>query len=349
MRHNGKRRQDEETTYWLSYSDMMAGLLLTFVLIISLTVLRSKIQYDEKQQELAGKEQELIIQSAELENERLTVDEQGAKLNAQELKLSEQEGELLIQQQLLADQKTKLAEQQQLLTQQSELLVELQALMSDQQAKLDNIIGIRSELVEALKKEFDDSALSIAVDEKTGAITMDSSILFAYNQDDLKGTGKDFLGEFIPRYLKILLSPQYSQYVSEIVIEGHTDTDGDYLFNLELSQQRAFSVAQYCLSEKNGVLNKDEIEALEPVLSTVGKSYSEPVLKEDGSVDAEASRRVEILFRLRDEEMIQEMIEIMNETSESTEALAEDEDGGSDKKKDDNSKKDSKKDSKKKK
>ena len=28
------RKQDEETTYWLSYSDMMAGLLLAFVLII---------------------------------------------------------------------------------------------------------------------------------------------------------------------------------------------------------------------------------------------------------------------------------------------------------------------------
>lgn len=342
MRRKSNRRQDEETSYWLSYSDMMAGLLLTFVLIISLTVLHSKIQYDEKQQELAGKEQELIIQSAELENERLTVDEQGAKLNAQELKLSEQEGELLAQQQMLDEQKTKLSEQQQLLTQQSELLLELQALMSDQQAKLDNIIGIRSELVEALKKEFDDSALSIAVDEKSGAITMDSSILFAYNQDDLKVTGKDFLGEFIPRYLKILLSPEYSQYVSEIVIEGHTDTDGDYLFNLELSQQRALSVARYCLSPQNGVLNEDEIKALEPVLSTVGKSYSEPILKEDGTVDADASRRVEILFRLRDEEMIQEMIEIMNETAEGTDMVS-DNDSDNKKKKDDSDKKSTKK------
>ena len=114
MKRKTNRRQDEETSYWLSYSDMMAGLLLTFVLIISLTVLRSKIQYDEKQNELAGKEQELIIQSKELENERLTVDEQGAKLNAQELQLSEQQGELLIQQQ-------KLAEQQELLIQQSKV------------------------------------------------------------------------------------------------------------------------------------------------------------------------------------------------------------------------------------
>lgn len=306
MKRKRNRGVDEEVTYWLSYSDMMAGLLLIFVLIISLTVLRSKIQYDEKQSELAGKEQELIIQSAELENERLTIDEQGAKLNAQELKLSEQEGELLSQQQ-------KLMLQQQRLTEQEQLLGELKELMGEQQAKLDNIIGIRAELVEALKDEFENSDLSIAVDEQTGAITMDSSILFEYNRDNLKNTGKDFIGEFMPRYVKILLSPKYSQYISEVIIEGHTDTDGDYLFNLDLSQQRAYSVAEYCLSKKSNFLTETEKEALKSVLSTVGKSYSEPVLAEDGSVDAVASRRVEILFRLRDEEMIREMMEILNE------------------------------------
>lgn len=307
MKQKPNRRGDEETSYWMSYSDMMAGLLLVFVLIISLTVLHSKIQYDEKETELAGKEEELIIQSEELENEKLTIDEQGAKLNAQELKLSEQEGELLAQQQ-------KLSEQQDLLAEQSELVSQLQQLMSEQQEKLDNIIGIRAELVKDLKKEFDNSSLNIAVDEKTGAITMDSNILFAYNQSTLKSGGKEFLGEFMPRYLKILLSSKYVNYISEIVIEGHTDTSGDYLSNLELSQQRAQSVAKYCLTEKNGVLTQSEIESLEKVLSTSGKSFSQPILDEKGEVDMDASRRVEILFRLRDEEMIQEMIEILNET-----------------------------------
>lgn len=306
MSRKFKRTPDEETTYWLSYSDMMAGLLLVFVLIISLTVLRSKIQYDEKQEELAGKEQELIIQSKELENERLTIDEQGAKLNAQELKLSEQEGKLLAQQQKLDEQKKQLIEQ-------SELLQELQGLLDDQQAKLDKIIGIRSELVEELKKEFNDSSLSISVDEKTGAITMDSSILFSKNQYKLKDTGKDFLAEFIPRYLKILMSPKYKEYVSEIAIEGHTDTEGDYLFNLDLSQKRAYSVAEYCLSKNSKMLTDLERENLEKVLTTNGKSFSSPILDEKGDVDAEASRRVEILFRLRDEEMINEMLEILNE------------------------------------
>ena len=301
MRRGYSRKRDEETTYWLSYSDMMAGLLLCFVLIIAFTVLRSKVQYDLKVDELNEKEHVLTIQSEELENERLTIEEQGAKLNAQELKLSEQEGRLLAQQRKLEEQ--------------SELLKELEKLMGEQQAKLDNIIGIRAELIEALRKEFDNSSLSIAVDEKTGAITMDSNILFEYNKSALKTGGKDFLGEFMPRYLKILLSPKYKSYISEIVIEGHTDTDGDYLSNLELSQQRAYSVADYCTRKNSDILTDREKEELEKVLSTVGKSFSEPVMGSDGKIDAAASRRVEILFRLRDEEMIREMMEILNDTS----------------------------------
>ena len=191
-------------------------------------------------------------------------------------------------------------------------LEELQKVMDSQQEKLDRIIGVRSELIEELKAEFDDSSLQISVDEQTGAITMDSSILFEYNDDELKESGAAFLAEFLPRYASILLSPEYSEYVSEIIIEGHTDTTGNYLFNLDLSQKRAYSVAAYCMSEENAILQPDQREALRSVISTSGKSFSDPIYKADGSVDMEASRRVEILFRLKDEEMIREMIDILN-------------------------------------
>ena len=156
------------------------------------------------------------------------------------------------------------------------------------------------------------AALQISVDEKSGAITMDSSILFEYNQDELKDSGAAFLSEFLPRYTKILMDPKYREYVSEIVIEGHTDTVGDYLFNLDLSQKRAYSVAQYCMAGENSVLSESERKALQEVLTSSGKSFSNPVLNPDGTVDMEASRRVEILFRLKDEEMIREMIDILN-------------------------------------
>ena len=294
-------RLDEETSYWMSYSDMMAGLLLAFVLIISFTVLHAKMQYDEKQEQLVGKEQELVVKAGELEAERIRVADQQEKLNAQEEALTRQ-GE-------------KISLQEKKLNEQNDLLAELKRMMDEQQAKLDDIIGVRSELVEALKQEFEGDELSIAVDEQTGAITFDSSILFEYNQDKLTGKGRDFLSEFLPRYVKILLGEKYRGYISEILIEGHTDTDGNYMFNLDLSQKRAYSVANYCLEDDAGILDDEELEALRAVVSVTGRSYSKPILDENGDVDMEASRRVEFLFRLKDEEMIREMIDILSSQS----------------------------------
>ncbi|MBR2122618.1 MAG: OmpA family protein [Lachnospiraceae bacterium] len=306
------RKQDEETTYWLSYSDMMAGLLLVFVLIISLTVLHAKIQFDAKELELLGKEDELIAKSDDLEHERALVALQQTELDKQRIQLSEQGEELDSLQITLDEQMARLKSQEEALNERDIKLAELQALLDEQQFKLDNIIGVRGELIEALKKEFEKSNLHILVDEQTGAITFDASILFDYNEFVLKPTGEEFLSRFLPIYTGVLLSDKYKDYVSEILIEGHTDTDGDYLSNLELSQQRALSVAQYCLSDNTKILDKKSLEALRKVVAATGRSFSSPVLDENGKIDMDASRRVEFLFRLTDEEMIREMIEILS-------------------------------------
>ena len=281
---------------------MMAGLLLCFVLIISLTMLRAKVQYDEKETQLAGKEEELNMQSVELVN--------------QQKKLSLQSDELEKQKNKLIAQEEKLMSQEETLNEQDQLLGELEALLAEQEAKLEDIIGVRKELIERLKKEFENSDLSVTIDEETGDITFDSSILFDYNKSTLIDSGKDFLSSFLPRYIDILLSDDYKDYISEVDIVGHTDTDGTYLFNLNLSQERAYNVAQYCMSEDNKILSESELKKLQEVLTTAGKSYSNPVYNSDGSVNMEKSRRVEVSFRLKDEEMIKEMIEILSASSD---------------------------------
>ena len=178
---------------------------------------------------------------------------------------------------------------------------------------------MRTELVKALKEEFDDSDLEVEVDAQTGAITFNSNILFEYNKDALKEGGTEFLDEFLPRYASVLLSDKYKDYISEIIIQGHTDQNGTYLYNLDLSQKRAYSVAEYCLGDNSKVLDEDALENMRSVVSVGGSSYSDPVYDDDGNIDEDASRRVEILFRLKDEEMVSEMMEILNsEKSDST-------------------------------
>lgn len=257
MAYKRNRVEDEETTYWLSYSDMMAALLLTFVLIISFTMLQAKKQYEQKEQELV--------------------------------------------------------EQQRIVEEQQEVVAEQQAVMEEQQKQLDKLIGVRSELIEALKDEFEDTDLKVSVDPQTGSITFDSSVLFDFNKYELKSSGKDFLEDFLPRYLRVLLSSDYKEYVSEIIIEGHTDTQGDYLRNLELSQKRALAVATFCLKDDGGVLSTADVQELRGIVTANGRSYSNPIYNADGTVNMDASRRVEFKFRLKDEDMVNEMINILNE------------------------------------
>lgn len=250
------RSDSEETSYWLSYSDMMAALLLIFVLIITFTMLQAKVQFEEK------------------------------------------EDELLAQQILLGEQQALMEEQREI--------------MAMQQAQLDRIIGMRSGLIAALKDEFDGTDLKVKVDPQTGAITLDSSILFDTDKYDLKSSGQEFLKEFLPRYLSVLLDSEFSNYVAEIIIEGHTDTNGTYLYNLGLSQERALSVAAFCLRDGNGILSQKEIESLRKIVTANGRAYSDPIYSEDHTVNMEASRRVEFKFRLKDEDMVEEMSNILS-------------------------------------
>ena len=109
----------------------------------------------------------------------------------------------------------------------------------------------------------------------------------------------------------MLLGDSFSPYVAEIIVEGHTDTDGSYMYNLQLSQNRALAVAAYCLDEKSGLLTESELNDLRGLLTANGRSWSAPVYATDGSVDMGASRRVEIKFRLKDDEMMAQLAEIL--------------------------------------
>ena len=170
--------------------------------------------------------------------------------------------------------------------------------------------------VQALKDEFEGTDMKVTVDEKTGAITLDSSVLFDNNKDILKDTGQGFLEAFLPKYFDVLLQPEFLDYISEIIIEGHTDTKGTYLYNLNLSQKRAMSVANFCLDEKKDVLDQKSLDRLREIITANGKSFSTPVYDANGNIDMDASRRVEFKFRLKDDEMIEEMIDILENEDE---------------------------------
>lgn len=195
------------------------------------------------------------------------------------------------------------------------LLDEKNKAIEEQQKQIDRLIGIKEEIIKELSETFETSDLVITVDQETGSIVFDSNVLFDTDSYQLSPEGEKFLGEFVPLYFNSLLTGEHKQFISEIIIEGHTDTNGSYMYNLELSQKRAFSVCEYCLEKIDLKLLDSElqIDNIRKILTANGRSWSTPIYKDSLclEVDMNASRRVEFKFRLKDDEMITQMKDIL--------------------------------------
>ena len=302
--HKKRKSEDGSFNIWRSYSDMMCGVLLLFVLIMCVTLFQAQKSYDESIKEQQEKNEMQANYIAEITAQQNTLDDQDAKLKTQDEKLS-----ALAQQ--LAEQAQKLKEQEAALAQQQVDLDEKTQLISTQQAKIDNIIGVKAEVVESLQQEFAKDNPNVNIDSQTGALTLDASVLFAYDDAELTEEGKTALRSVLPIYCKVLLEDSYKSYLAEIIIDGYTDTDGDYAYNLELSQRRSLAVAQYLLEIQGEFLTSDQTIDLQDYLTVNGHSMANPILDADGNVDKDASRRVEVKFRLKDDEMIDELSSIM--------------------------------------
>lgn len=289
-----------EHSFWQSYSDMMAALLLIFILIIAITlaIYRQKTtDLERTQQDLNAAQQNLELAREDLENYRIEIEKSNQELAASLAKIKEESSKAAMTQ----------AELEAAYLEIDSAREELAATKSE----LQDIVGIRTDIIGELQSKFNNS--SMKVDAQTGSITFSSDVLFAYNSATLTNGSKDTLKEIIPMYLEVLLQDTYRNYVAEIIIEGHTDTIGSYQSNMVLSYERASAVAQFCMDSRNG-LSTDKIAQLQRLLTVNGRSFSNPIyLGPSREVNMEASRRVEIKFRLKEDEMIQKISDILAE------------------------------------
>ena len=184
------------------------------------------------------------------------------------------------------------------------------AVLDTKNEELERILGIRRSIIEALREQFSEDDLT--VDAQTGSIIFNSDLFFPTNESLLSHEGKVSLMEFLPKYLGVLLSEEYIPYIAEIRIEGHTDDKGDYMYNFQLSLRRAYYVSEFILENRHGLLNSSQLDLLRGLITTSGRSEIDLIRNADGTVNRDASRRVEIQFLLKDEEMIKQMIEAIS-------------------------------------
>lgn len=301
MKHTHRERAAfSEHSFWQSYSDMMAALLLIFILIIAITlaIYRQKTtDLELTRQDLNAAQEDLELARIDLENYRLEIEKSNQELAASLKRLQEESSRAALTQEELDAAYLEI----------DNARAELAATRSE----LQDIVGIRTDIIGELQTKFNNS--SMKVDAQTGSITFSSDVLFAYNSSTLTDSSKDTLQEIIPMYLGVLLQDSYRSYVAEIIIEGHTDTIGSYQSNMVLSYERASAVAQFCMDSRNG-LSTDQIGQLQRLLTVNGRSFSSPIHLGPGlGVNMDASRRVEIKFRLKEDEMIRKISDILAE------------------------------------
>ena len=349
MKNTKRRRRGSDGSFWLSFSDLMSTLVMIFILILFYSMFQYFEMYEIKEAELARQQFDLTAANDKLAEEQEKLTEAEQQLIAQQIKLQAAEKGLTETEAILEQQKTELDNANSLLSQKETELNALSAQLENQQAALDSqqiqlnaqqlqllnqqtqlenqqeqleqLVGLRTQIIVALSEALTTHNITATVDPATGAIALESDVMFATGKSELSEAGKKSIDAFLPVYLNVLLSDEYRPYVSEIIVEGHTDSEGEYIKNLKLSQQRALAVASYILDDGYWKISARQKATLREIATANGRSYSDPVLV-NGVEDRAASRRVVFKFRMTDEQMITQMQQILDQSAAFNEEAA---------------------------
>ena len=352
--------QKNEENFWISYADLMAGLLFVFILVIGAIVIKylytqnnlerekqalnlsqeeilnknsalKKIQ-DEKAQlfyELAQARNIYEETKTKLDSANVSLDEKAKSISLNlaeieklkalllefDLKTKEQKdtneklsAELLNRQNIISLKDEELALLADKLLVQTQIHQKMVEEFDITKVKIKNLTGIKLNVIAKLREKL---GKSINIDEKSGAIKFSSNILFDQNAYKLKDSSKKELDIVLKKYISTLLEDkEIRKYIHGITIEGHTNSDGTYLSNLQLSQQRALEVMQFLYESSS--IDKD---LLNKYVSSSGKSSSDLIYK-DGVEDKDNSRRIEIKFIIKNEEAVKELQNYLGTKSE---------------------------------
>ena len=238
-------------------------------------------------------------------------DEQNTSLKDNQLKIDDYKNKIV----LLTSNFTKRDEQ--LKVDEAKILKILQAvenkktnydaLLSNLQAKkakIRSLTGIKLKVISELKASLGDK---INIDKESGSLRLASNILFDKGSSELKEGAKSELQANFIEYVNTLIGNRnIARYLDKIIIEGHSDSDGSYLYNLNLSQKRAFAVMNHLITldyiKRNNIKEK---------MVASGRSYLDNI-KINGVEDKDASRRIEVKFRLKNEDAMYEIGRILD-------------------------------------
>ena len=350
-----KTENNSANNFWISYADLMAGLLFVFILLIGAIVTKyiiTKSNVTELKKDLKNEQSDLsiaqkLVAAKDIKINNLNkiiivkdrslqelADNSSKKILSLEDLLKEANKIISINKNDLLKSQDRVEKSEQriislsklvdeinkIVTTKDEELVRLMDSLKNQEMKherlvadlnitrsrIKNLTGMKIKVISALKRALGDK---MEIDSKSGSLRVSANILFDQGKAELKDGAKIELKEIFSVYIKTLIvNDGIREHLDKIVIEGHTNSDGSYLYNLNLSQKRAYSVMQYLLS-----LDFAKEYDIKKIVMASGRSDLDLVYDENGDEDKNASRRIEIKFLLKNENAMKEIEKILED------------------------------------
>ena len=146
------------------------------------------------------------------------------------------------------------------------------------------------EILTRLEVRAEEKQLALEINRATYTISFGEKASFAFNSFQLTTAAQEALRAFVPLLLKLEPKEEGKNWLKRIHIEGYTDATGTYLYNVDLSLNRAQAVICTLFSAQ---LPEDERNELRQLLIIDGASIT------GIKASAEESRRVEVRLEFR--------------------------------------------------
>lgn len=185
------------------------------------------------------------------------------------------------------------------------LFLTLSKMQKDVKVAKGTVDANKAAVAQAVGELGTNDGVNVVFDPRTQALSIPEQVLFASGSATLRPEAQVAMKGLADGFLKRLLSNEKTvQRIESIVVEGHTDTVGTYLNNLELSQRRAQAV----MAALDGYVDSSSAGRFRELLVASGRSEIEAQhTVRYGTYDAAKARRIIIRVRFRNDELLDQI------------------------------------------
>ena len=157
----------------------------------------------------------------------------------------------------------------------------------------------RYKVTEKIAEELKKNNINVDADKFSGRIKISDLELFELNSWELSPKGREYMAKFVPVYINaVMKDPKVRKNITQIIIEGHTDSQ---TFAGAKSEEEKY----YYIIFADYAGKKDYQKDLFKIISVEGKGPANPVIV-NGKEDYSKSRRVELQVMFKENFMLQD-------------------------------------------